>query len=91
MTVNHDVTGSSPVGGAKTRCNKIGVDDAEGPPVPMPNTEVKLSSADDSGLVTVCENRKMPISAASFFIIQQYIANEGRYELLFFYTLMILN
>ena len=91
MTVNHDVTGSSPVGGAKTRCNKIGVDDAEGPPVPMPNTEVKLSSADDSGLVTVCENRKMPISAASFFDIQQYIANEGRYELLFFYTLMILN
>ena len=57
----------------------------------MPNTEVKLSSADDSGLVTVCENRKMPISAASFFVIQQYIANEGRYELLFFYTLMILN
>ena len=27
---------------------RVGVDDAEGPPVPMPNTEVKLSSAEDT-------------------------------------------
>ena len=27
---------------------EVGVDDAEGPPVPMPNTEVKLSSAEDT-------------------------------------------
>ena len=66
MTVNHDVTGSSPVGGAKTRCKLIGVDDAEGPPVPIPNTEVKLSGAEDSALATRCENREMPILAASF-------------------------
>ena len=26
----------------------VGVDDAEGPPVPIPNTEVKLSSAEDT-------------------------------------------
>ena len=26
----------------------VGVDDAEGPPVPMPNTEVKLSRAEDT-------------------------------------------
>ena len=38
----------------------VGVDDAEGPPVPIPNTEVKLSSAEDSWLVTARENRKMP-------------------------------
>ena len=38
----------------------VGVDDAEGPPVPIPNTEVKPGSADDSWLVTACENRKMP-------------------------------
>ena len=38
----------------------VGVDDAEGPPVPIPNTEVKLSGADDSWLVTACENREMP-------------------------------
>ena len=40
----------------------IGVDDAEGPPVPIPNTEVKLSGAEDSALATRCENREMPIS-----------------------------
>ena len=38
----------------------VGVDDAEGPPVPIPNTEVKLSSAEDTWLVTARENRKMP-------------------------------
>ena len=38
----------------------VGVDDAEGPPVPIPNTEVKLSSAENSALATRCENRKMP-------------------------------
>ena len=59
MTVNHDVTGSSPVGGAKNSLQLIGVDDAEGPPVPIPNTEVKLSGAEDSALATRCENREM--------------------------------
>lgn len=28
--------------------NLVGVDDAEGPPVPIPNTEVKLLSAEGS-------------------------------------------
>ena len=37
----------------------VGVDDAEGPPVPIPNTEVKLSGAEDSALATRCENREM--------------------------------
>ena len=45
---------------------KVGVDDAEGPPVPIPNTEVKLSGAENSALATRCENREMPILAASF-------------------------
>ena len=68
MTVNHDVTGSSPVGGAKkAHCNIIGVDDAGGPPVPIPNTEVKPCSAEDSWLATACENRKMPIFCGEFF------------------------
>ena len=39
---------------------KVGVDDAEGPPVPIPNTEVKLSGAENSALATRCENREMP-------------------------------
>ena len=42
------------------RSIEVGVDDAEGPPVPIPNTEVKLSGADNSGLATGCEDREMP-------------------------------
>ena len=34
-----------------------GVDDGEEPPVPIPNTEVKLTSAEDSWLGTAWENR----------------------------------
>ncbi len=41
--------------------NKIvGVDYNEGPPVPIPNTEVKLISAEDTWLETARDNRKMP-------------------------------
>ena len=39
---------------------KVGVDDTEGTPVPIPNTEVKLSSAENTWLVTAWEDRKMP-------------------------------
>ena len=35
----------------------VGVDDGEVPPVPIPNTEVKLTCAEDSWLETACENR----------------------------------
>ena len=36
---------------------QVGVIDAEGPPVPIPNTEVKLCRADDTWLETARENR----------------------------------
>ena len=36
---------------------KAGVNDGEDPPVPIPNTEVKLTCAEDSWLETTCENR----------------------------------
>ena len=35
----------------------VGDDDGEVPPVPIPNTEVKLTRAEDSWLETACENR----------------------------------
>ena len=35
----------------------VGVDDGEVPPVPIPNTEVKLTRAQDSSLETASENR----------------------------------
>ena len=34
----------------------VGVDDAEGPPVPIPNTEVKLSGAENTWLATARES-----------------------------------
>ena len=34
-----------------------GVNDGEVPPVPIPNTEVKLTCADNSWLETTCEDR----------------------------------
>ncbi len=40
--------------------HRVGVDYDEGPPVPIPNTEVKLIGADDTWLVTARDNRKMP-------------------------------
>ena len=38
----------------------VGDDDGEVPPVPIPNTEVKLTCAEDSQLETACENRQSP-------------------------------
>ena len=48
------------LGEPQTRYKLIGVDDAEGPPVPIPNTEVKLSGAENTWLATARENREMP-------------------------------
>ncbi len=39
---------------------KSGGDSEEVPPVPMPNTEVKLFSADDNEGATLCESRTLP-------------------------------
>ena len=39
---------------------KVGVDYDEGPPVPIPNTEVKLVRAEDTWLATARENRFLP-------------------------------
>ena len=38
----------------------VGVFNAQGPPVPIPNTEVKLCGAEDTCLATSRENRSMP-------------------------------
>ena len=38
----------------------VGVFNGEGPPVPIPNTEVKLTSAENTCLETDWEDRSMP-------------------------------
>ena len=38
---------------------QVSVFNAKGPPVPIPNTEVKLCSAEDTWLETARENRSM--------------------------------
>ena len=53
--VNRRVVGSSP-----TRGGSVGDSNAEGPPVPIPNTEVKLCCADDTLRATARESRSLP-------------------------------
>ena len=40
--------------------NIVGVFNGEGPPVPIPNTEVKLTGVDNTRLVTAREDRLLP-------------------------------
>ena len=55
----------------------VGVFNGEGPPVPIPNTEVKLTSAENTCLETDWENRSMPtqrceISRRCFFAFMDF-------------------
>ena len=45
--------------GKRRRLETVSVINAEGPPVPIPNTEVKLCSADNTCLETSREDRSM--------------------------------
>ena len=40
--------------------NRVGVTNAEGPPVPIPNTEVKLCSGENTWLEAAREDSSMP-------------------------------
>ena len=44
---------------------QVSATNAEGPPVPIPNTEVKLCSAEDTWLATARENRSVLTSCLS--------------------------
>ena len=54
----------------------VGVFNGEGPPVPIPNTEVKLTSAENTCLATDWEDRSMPtqkssVSCGTLFFVHQ--------------------
>ena len=44
----------------KVHHRRVGITDAKGTPVPIPNTEVKLCSAENTKLETAWEDRSMP-------------------------------
>ena len=46
--------------GTRSGAGRVVVNDSEGPPVPIPNTEVKLCRAYDTWLATARENRQTP-------------------------------
>ncbi len=47
------------------RSDEVGVNDDGGPPVPIPNTEVKLVGGDNTCLATDREDSTMPTSDSS--------------------------
>ena len=80
LTLNQGVQGSSPWWCTiqSTICTLIvGVNNDEGPPVPIPNTEVKLIGADNTRRATAREDRSMPTpkrlrtNRSLFFVLLQ--------------------
>ena len=55
----------------------VGIFNDEGPPVPIPNTEVKLICAEDTWLEAAWKNRSMPtpISKRDVNLFQRYQKN----------------
>ena len=45
---------------SRLKVTTVGVDCGEGPPVPIPNTEVKLACAEDTWREAARENKQMP-------------------------------
>ena len=58
---------------SETDGKRVGFLNAEGPPVPIPNTEVKLCSAEDTRLATARENRSMPTQGKQVFVSLSFI------------------
>ena len=50
----------------RERRQKVGIDYDEGPPVPIPNTEVKLGRAENTWLATARKNRFLPTPSGHF-------------------------
>ena len=64
--------GSNPL-----RVTIVGVNDDEVPPVPIPNTTVKLISAEDTWMETSRENRSVPTLLAEAAMSRQIFLNSS--------------
>ena len=53
--------------------NAVGVFNGEGPPVPIPNTEVKLTSADNTCLETDWKDRSTPTYKSASAIAEAFL------------------
>ena len=53
--------------------NKVGIVNVEGTPVPIPNTEVKLNSAENTWTAASRENRKLPTSKDGYFSVSVFV------------------
>ena len=51
--------------------SSVGVYCDEGPPVPIPNTEVKLIHVDDTWLVTARETKSVPTQSSSISLLME--------------------
>ena len=71
-----------------TRYILVGVDDVEGPPVPIPNTVVKLNSAENTWLEAAREDRSTPTLFLIALIAQ---SDRGREALRISPCLFLLN
>ena len=73
---------------------EVGVDSEEGPPVPIPNTVVKLISADNTWLEAAREDKAMPtqqrttVTTVVFIFIQRFFLPHTRIKL---YVIFILH
>ncbi len=63
-TASHRFTGGNG-GNEADSDNEVGAYDGEGPPVPIPNTEVKLIGGDNTCLATDREDSTVPTSDSS--------------------------
>ena len=64
LAVKTEASHASNMGSIPVRVTTVGVFNGEGPPVPIPNTEVKLTGAEDTCLATDWKNRSMPTQKA---------------------------
>ena len=92
LTLNQWVPGSSP-----WRCTIVGVYDGEVPPVPIPNTAVKLTGAENTWVETLREDRTTPASnekllerGAFCYIILNFYIKFHKIVTIFWYRCVIL-